>query len=166
LLKKQRLPKTKLKIALALMVLLAFLAYNLFASQVSAEPTISLSADKIVGYQLGSDISGSFVVNAQVSSDVVHVEFYLNGTLQTNDTASPFNWTSNTSNYSIGQYNITAVAYDKFGHQAAVTLKENFVEMPIFQAILILVVIVVGIFIVLPLLIVWNKTKDKKTRID
>lgn len=50
----------------------------------------------------GSGISGTFLVNAQVSSDVVRVEFYLNGGLQANDTHAPFNWILETINFPLG----------------------------------------------------------------
>jgi len=159
LLKKQWFPKTQLKIALALMILLTFLAYSLFASQVSAEPTISLSINKIEGYNLGSDINGQFTVSAKVSSEVVRVEFYLNGTLQYNDTAgAPFSWTFDTTNYALGNYNITAVAYDSSGQQATAVLSQNFVEVPVFWSIILPIIIVVG-SIALIISYVWSLLK-------
>jgi hypothetical protein len=46
-----------------------------------------------------------------------------------------------------------------------VSLNERFVQAPILQSILVLVAIVVGIFIVLPIVIVWYKVKRQKMRL-
>jgi hypothetical protein len=160
LLIKPRLPRSQLKAAFALMVLLTFLGYSLSASQVSAQPTISLSINKIGGYQLGSDISGDVIVSAKVSSDVSRVEFYLNGTLKYNDTrTAPFNWTFKTDNYPLGHYNITAVAYDSSGHQASVPLYGNFVSVLIGP--IAAIATIVAIFIIAPLLIAWYYSKKE-----
>jgi ribosomal protein L32 len=141
--------KTQLKPSLALMILLAFLAYSFFAFQVSAEPTVNLSINKNIGYNFGSDINGQFIVSAHVSNEVVRVEFYLNGTLQYNDTAAPFSWAFDTTNYALGTYNITAVAYDSSGQQATAGLNQNFVEVPAFWStflpIIIAIVVIVAV---------------------
>ncbi len=161
--KKQRLPK-QLKPVFALVILLTFLAYCFFASQVSATPTISLTLNRIDGYSLGSDINGQFTLNAQVSSDVTRVEFYLNGTLQDNDTSSPFSWSFNTNSYALGEYNITAVAYDSSGQQATATLSQIFVETPAWANLLTIVsvVIVIVIVVVIVVLVLRNRGKQLK----
>lgn len=142
------------------MVLLSFLACSSFISQTSANPTISLSINRIAGYQAGSDISGTFVVSAKVSSDVIRVEFYLNGTLQANDTTPPFNWTSETNNYPLGHYNITALAYNSSGQQAAALLNVSFVS--VFIGPILAITTVILIFIAAPILIAWYVTRKLK----
>jgi ribosomal protein L32 len=121
---------------------------SLFVAHVSAQPTISLSTYRDDGYSLGSDINGQFTVTAHVSSGVVRVEFYLNGTLQQSDTSSPFTWAFNTNSYPLGHANITAVAYDSSGQQATAFWNPNFVETPAWANILLILVIVVSIVVV------------------
>jgi hypothetical protein len=147
-------------------VLTAALALSTFTSKVSAEPTLNVGINKIAGFQSGSVLSGSFIVNTETSNDVNHVEFYVNGTLQTNDTESPFTWTSDTANYPVGNYNITAVAYSASEQKAISTINETFVEMPILTPILLLVVLLVGLFIAAPILYVWHITRKPKTTSD
>jgi hypothetical protein len=123
----------------------------LFASQASAQPTISLSIDRIgPGYNLGSDMMGDFEVTAHVSSDVVHVDFYLNGTLQRTVSAAPFSWNSNTNDYPLGHYEIKAVAYDLSGDQANAILNQNFVDSTngniTLIAVVLISIIAIGIF--------------------
>jgi len=148
LLKKQMLKNSRSKQAFILMFLAAFLMGSLFVARVSAQPTISLSIYRDDGYSLGSDINGQFTVTAQVSSGVVRVEFYLNGTLQQSDTSSPFTWAFNTNSYPLGHVNITAVAYDSSGQQETAFLNLNLVETPAWANILLVLVIVVSIVVV------------------
>jgi len=155
---------TKVKVATALMVLLAFSASCIFIPAASARPTLKLSVNKIAGYQFGSAMSGTFVVDTRVSSDVVRVEFYLNGTLVNNATVAPFGWRSNTNMYPSGHYNITAVAYDAFGQQTSAMLKANFVSVPIFAYIVLLAAILFAAFIVVPMVIVWYIDRKEKNR--
>ncbi len=95
---------------------------------VEAKPSIDLSFEKNNGYGIGNDIGGLWTVNAHVSSEVAHVEFYLDGQLQQNDTASPFSWQFDTSNYSSGSHAIKAVAYDSLGDTAFLQVERNFQE--------------------------------------
>ncbi len=57
---------------------------------VQAKPTLSLSFYKNNGYDMGNDMNGLWTINTAVSSDVTHVEFYLDDVLQCNDTVAPF----------------------------------------------------------------------------
>jgi hypothetical protein len=148
-------------IVVVLMVLLAFGTFN---SGASAQPTLSLSINKIFGYQYGSVLSGSFVVNTKVSEDVDYVEIYSNGTLQANDTEAPFTWTANTVNYPVGNFNITAVAYGASEQKAVSTISETFIEMPYLGPTLILVLIIVVIFVVIPVICAWYMAKRSKTK--
>jgi hypothetical protein len=143
--------------------LMVFFAFGFLNSEASAEPTLNLSINKIAGFQSGSVLSGSFVVSSVVSGDVGRVEFYLNGTLQVDDTEAPFTWTSDTKYYPVGNYNITAVAYSASKQNAVSAINETFVEMPILTPILLLVLILVGLFIAAPILYVWHITRKPKT---
>lgn len=153
---------TQLRVATALLVLLAFSAGCILIPAASAQPTIKLSMNKIAGYQFGSGMSGTFAVSAKVSATVVRVEFYLNGTLVNNATAAPFGWRSNTNMYPAGHYNITAVAYDSSGQQATAMLHENFVSVPILVYIVLLAAILFGVFVVVPMVIVWYIDRKEK----
>ena len=155
---------TNAKVAAALMTLLAFSACCILIPAASARPTMKLSVNKIAGYQFGSALSGSFVVDTKVSSDVVRVEFYLNGTLVNNATAAPFGWRSNTNMYASGHYNITAVAYDASGQQASAMLHANFVSVPIVAYIILLAAILFTVFIVVPMVIVWYIDRKERNR--
>jgi uncharacterized C2H2 Zn-finger protein len=118
------------KAALALLVVVLCAAS--FLSQVSAAPTVSISLTRTNGYGWGNDINGHFTVNADVSSDVVKVEFYIDNILQYTVSGSAFAWSFNTENYPLGQHSITAVAYNSAGaSQASQALARNFVEVPI-----------------------------------
>jgi hypothetical protein len=88
----------------------------------------------------------------------------LNGTLEANDTETPFTWTSNTANHPIGNYNITAVAYNISEQKAVSTINEAFIEMPYLEPILILVLIMTGIFIAIPILCAWYMAKKGKNK--
>lgn len=59
--------------------------------------------------------TGSFTINATVTSTNVirEVDFYANGVLLGEDTASPYTWTANGLNE--GSYSLTAVAIDQSG---------------------------------------------------
>ncbi len=116
---KQLSSKIISKAALTLFVL-TFLLFNIFViTQVSAESTVSLSVYRNNGYAAFGDINGLFTITAQTSDDVIRVEFYLDDTLQLNDTQSPFSWYFDTNNYTLGQHTITAVAFDASGQQVS-----------------------------------------------
>ncbi len=95
---------------------------------VEAKPSIDLDFEKNNGYGAGNDIGGLWTITAHVSSDVQYVEFYLDDQLQKNDTASPFNWQFDTTNYTPGSHAIKAVAYDALGDSAFLQVERNFEE--------------------------------------
>jgi len=117
-------------LTLVLTVLYVTSANNLQPATVEAAPTLSISFYKDNGYGLGNDMAGLWTVNAQVSSDVVTVEFYLDDQLQLNDTSAPFSWQFDTGNYALGNHTIKAVAYNSSGEQAIAEQQRNFVEFP------------------------------------
>jgi len=63
-------------------------------------------------------VSGTVTVSATASDNVAvtKVEFYVNGTQQTSDTASPYSFSWNTTAVANGSYAITAKAYDAEGN--------------------------------------------------
>jgi hypothetical protein len=117
-------------VSLTLFLLYAASANNMKPTTVEAAPTLSISFYKDNGYGLGNDMAGLWTVNAQVSSDVVTVEFYLDDQLQLNDTSAPFSWQFDTGNYALGNHTIKAVAYNSSGEQAIAEQQRNFVEFP------------------------------------
>lgn len=66
----------------------------------------------------GATVSGSFTVAASASDDVsvARVEFYVDGTLRTNDTSSPYSTTVDAGSLSVGSHALTARAYDAAGN--------------------------------------------------
>ncbi|MDD2272133.1 MAG: Ig-like domain-containing protein [Desulfuromonadaceae bacterium] len=75
-------------------------------------------------------VSGTVAVSATASDNlaVTKVEFYVNGALQTSDTAAPYSYSWNTENVSNGTYTLTAKAYDaagNIGQSSAVQVNVN-----------------------------------------
>lgn len=95
---------------------------------VQAKPSLSLSFYKNNGYGMGSDIGGVWTVNTDVSADVMHVEFYLDGQLQQNDTSKPYSWQFDTNNYASGPHTIKVVALDSLGQTETASADRNFQE--------------------------------------
>lgn len=158
LLAKQSGRKNQLRLALVAAFLSIFAVYAPLISQASAAPTVSLSISRIgPGYSWGSDMGGEFTVTATVSKDVVRVEFYLNGTLQCNDTTAPFSWTSDSNSYPLGHYNITAIVYDSSGNQGVAAIKENFVSST--GPAWLVIVILVTAFLAIPILLAYFLSK-------
>lgn len=103
-------------------------------------------------------------LNTKVSSNTTHVEFYLDDLLQFNDTSSPFSWQFDTSNYRLGLQTIEVVAYD--GVESYIFERQyNFVDFPMEQATIgLLVAVVVVIIVVFVLAIVMARRKEAKER--
>ena len=72
-------------------------------------PAVSISAPAS-----GAVVSGTVAVSATASDDtgVTKVEFLLDGTLQSTDTSSPYDWTWNTTAAANGAHTLVAKAYD------------------------------------------------------
>jgi flagellar basal body-associated protein FliL len=128
-----------------LIVALAVMLSSVMIAQ--AVPTVSLSFYKDNGYGMGGDINGYFTVNAAVSEDVVHVEFYLDDELQENDLASPFSWSFNTENYPLGEHTIEVVAYDSANQTASASATRNFVSFPVDFVVIIIVTVIVVLIV-------------------
>src|SRR5271157_369030 len=108
---------------------LLLLSYAAIAA--TAKPSLAVSFYRNNGYSMGNDINGLFTINTEVSSNVSHVEFYLDNELQQNTTSAPFKWQFDTNNYTLGLHTIKIVAYDFLGEDATVERQPNFVGFPI-----------------------------------
>jgi hypothetical protein len=123
---------------------------------------LSLSWYKDNGYGMGNDIGGYFTVNTNVSPDVLYVEFYIDNELQLNDTDTPFSWSFNTGNYTLGTHAVKAIAYDAMGVTATAVAERNFVEYSTNFLIIIIVIVVVVLAVSLVAALVWAKKKEAK----
>ncbi len=84
-------------------------------------------ATSITAPLAGATVSGTTTVSASASDNVgvTKVEFYLDGTLQTTDTTSPYSWNWNTTTATNGTHSLTSKAYDaaaNVGSSAAVSV--------------------------------------------
>ena len=131
---------------LSLVCLVLVLAYAL--AIVVAAPSLSISTYKNNGYGWGNDMGGLWTFTAEVSQDVVFVEFYLDDELQQNSTAAPFKWQFNTADYTLGEHMIEVVAYDSTGLTATAEKQADFVEYSMTDTLVIIVVAVVVIMVV------------------
>jgi len=113
-----------------------------------AAPSLSISTYKNNGYGWGNDVGGLWTFTAEVSPDVVFVEFYLDSQLQLNSTAAPFKWQFNTADYTLGEHAIKVVAYDSSGIAATAEKQANFVEYSITDTLVIIVVAVIVVMVV------------------
>jgi hypothetical protein len=138
------------------------LVLSCFAATAKATPSLSLSWYKDNGYGMGNDIGGYFTVNTNVSPDVVYVEFYIDNELQLNDTDTPFSWSFNTGNYTLGTHAIKAIAYDAMGITATAVAERNFVEYSTNFLIIIIVIVVMVLAVSLVAALVWAKKKEAK----
>jgi hypothetical protein len=76
-------------------------------------PTTSITAPTS-----GATVSGTTSVTASASDNVgvTKVEFYLDGTLQSTDTTSPYSWSWNTTTSANGSHSLVSKAYDAAGN--------------------------------------------------
>jgi chitodextrinase len=81
-------------------------------------PTVSVTAPID-----GSTVSGNTTITANASDNVgvTKVEWYLDGSLQSSTTSSPYSFTWNTRNASNGSHQITSKSYDAAGNMGTST---------------------------------------------
>jgi hypothetical protein len=84
----------------------------------------ALPAVSITSPLPGATVSGTIAVtaNATDSTTVAKVEFYLDNSLQTTNTSSPYVWTWNTTSAVNGSHTITAKSYDPAGNTASASV--------------------------------------------
>lgn len=76
-------------------------------------PTVSITSPTN-----GSTVSGTVTVAATAADDVgvTKVELYVDGTLSTTDTTSPYSFSLNTTSLTVGSHSLIAKAYDAAGN--------------------------------------------------
>lgn len=101
---------------------------NCEATADTTPPTVSVTSPAN-----NSDISGTFSIQANASDDtgVTKVEFYINDTLLGTDTQSPYSFGLDTTQYTNGDYTISARAFDAEGNNS----RSNYVSVSISNAI-------------------------------
>jgi len=132
-----------------LVAVFVLLVYYLAAfnglSSIEAKPTLSVGLYRDNAYGFGNDVSGLLTVRTEVSNDVTRVEFYIDDVLQFNCTISPFNWSFDTNNYTVGLHTTRVVAYDAVGDEASAEIQPNFIEFPTLFVAGIIVFVVVSV---------------------
>jgi thermitase len=80
----------------------------------------------------GATVSDTVLVSVNATDNVAvdSVAISLNGVTVANLTKAPYTWSWNTTNYANGAYNLTAVATDTSGNQAAQTITVNVYNVP------------------------------------
>lgn len=128
----------------------------------SAAPTISLSLYKNNGYGMGQDIAGQWRINTETSSDVIHVEFYLDDQLQTTDNTAPFSWDFNTGNFTVGTHTLKAVAYNSAAESQTASLQRNFVEDNTTDVLILIIAVVIVVVLLAVVVSVYRIKKQKR----
>ena len=147
---------------LILVCIVVFLACA-FNSAVAA-PSLSIKTYKNNGYGWGNDMGGLWTFTAEVSPDVVFVEFYLENQLQLNSTDAPFKWQFNTADYTLGEHTIKVVAYDSSRLTETVEKQANFVEYSFTDTLVIIVVVVIVVIVVSLIALLFRvRRKNPKT---
>jgi hypothetical protein len=151
--------QNKIRHLFCALVFSLLLTLSCFAAAQTEQPEVALSLYRNSGFDMGNDINGQWTVNAAVSQNVTHVEFYLDGELQHNDTVAPFSWAFDSSSYSEGNHVIRAVAWDVYGESAEASVERNFVGFPILLVVGVVAVAVV--MFVVSLVVSWFWIKKK-----
>jgi hypothetical protein len=91
--------------------------YNTGSGDTTA-PTVSISAPTA-----GATVSGTTTISATASDNVgvTSVGFYVDSTLKSTDTASPYSYSWVTTSYTNGAHSIYAIAYDAAGNSKTST---------------------------------------------
>jgi beta-lactamase superfamily II metal-dependent hydrolase len=90
------------------------LSFTLDDSGAPPPPDTTAPTTSITSPANGATVSGTISVTASASDNVgvTKVEFYLDGALQSTDTASPYSWSWNTTTSANGSHALTSIAYD------------------------------------------------------
>lgn len=145
---------------LSILLIASFLSVSILLAD--ANPTLSLDLNRDYGFGMGNDIAGLFTLKADASSNTSYVEFYLDNQLQQNDTAAPYSWQFNTSNYTLGQHTLKAVAYDAAGQSQTSAITKNFVEDNTNQILIVVIAIAVIVTVIAVAVSVYRIKKNKK----
>jgi hypothetical protein len=110
---------------------------------------------------MGQELAGQWTLNAETSSDVLQVRFYLDDQLQQADDTTPFSWQLNTNNYTIGTHTLKAVAYNAAAESQTATLQRNFVEDNTSN-ILVIIIVIAAIVVALSVVVALYRIKKNK----
>jgi len=148
--------------SLLLSVFIALILLVLIGSPVFAQtpeaPTYRLNLNRDFGYGLGADIKGLFTLSIVGPEDLSSVSYYLDGELMAEVNESPFSFQFNTSQYSFGNHDFTAVIINAAGQTFTTPARHmNFVSPEEEAAgtqkvILPIILLVVGIMVVIGLI--------------
>jgi uncharacterized membrane protein len=143
-------------------IVCVFLTLFVIAGTVAAAPSLRLDFYKNNGYGMGEDMQGQWTINTVVSSDVTHVEFYLDGQLQKNATSAPFSWSFNTADYNQSKHTFTVIAFDSTGATTESERQANFVGFPVSFVVAIIGIIVTIIVVILVVSVYRIRKSDAK----
>jgi hypothetical protein len=108
------------------------------------------------------------MVQANDSSGISKVEFYLADTLVSTLTTVPYQWAWDTTKYPNGAYTIKVEAYDTIGNVKSRDVKVtlNNVEVPWLQANLLTIVqVAIGLGgLTIAIVTYWSRTRDKRKK--
>jgi chitodextrinase len=102
------------------------------SSSDTTNPVVSVTAPTP-----GSTVSGNVTLSASASDNVgvTKVEFYVDGSLKSSDSAAPYSYSWDSSSIANGTYGVTAKAYDAAGNSAtstsvSITVKNGDAQSP------------------------------------
>ncbi len=148
--------------SILLIIVCVFLSLFVIVGSVAAAPSLRLDFYKDNGYGMGEDMQGQWTINTVVSSDVIRVEFYLDGQLQKNATSAPFSWSFNTADYNQSKHTFTVIAIDSTGATTESERQANFVGFPVSFVVVIIGIIVAVTVVVLVVSVYRIRKSDAK----
>jgi len=95
--------------------------YDAFYNSLQTEPPISVEITNPLQDEFVSS-TVNITVNAQASSGVSNVSFYIDSQLMFNDAELPYEWEWNTRDYDETEHNITVIAYDTLDNSATASI--------------------------------------------
>lgn len=105
--------KSILKSVSLLLVALVFITLPARAQE--EEQTLSLSVRRDFGYRTGNRIQGRMSLVASGPSDLVRVEFMVDGVITLNDREPPFRYQFSTGEYAAGLHQLSAIGHTTSG---------------------------------------------------
>lgn len=126
----------------------------------SAQTSLSLEWQRTSGFDLHTGINGQYTLIAHPAGNTTtHIEFYLDGELQSSDTQAPYTWSFNTNSYTEGQHTIRVEAYTSTGETATATDQRSFSGFP--YMFIVGVLLFASIVFAFALLLTWHVIKQK-----
>jgi hypothetical protein len=105
-----------MKKIISVLVLIAIALLALPVAAQEAGESLVLDFNRDFGYGgFGGEIQGRFSLSVSAPTDLVRVEYFLDGELVYEGNEPPFKWQFNTANYPDGRHTFTAVGYKADG---------------------------------------------------